>query len=157
MTYRTNPTTGDRVSLLGFGMMRSPAVGAPQRHRGDRPEAGERARGSRHRSRRQLLRHIARLLPRILRAGHGNGACPLSAPELLHRHQTVELLARNMEPMKSPKQKHLTEAQKKEAVDAAIENMGLKPYEDRYPGELSGGQRQEYLLQEPLWESHPFF
>ena len=49
-------------------------------------------------------------------------------------------------PMKSPKQKHLTEAQKKEAVDAAIENMGLKPYEDRYPGELSGGQRQRVSL-----------
>ena len=29
-------------------------------------------------------------------------------------------------PMKSPKQKHLTEAQKKEAVDAAIENMVFK-------------------------------
>ena len=27
MTYRTNPTTGDRVSLLGFGMMRLPTVG----------------------------------------------------------------------------------------------------------------------------------
>lgn len=27
MTYRTNPTTGDRVSLLGFGMMRLPSVG----------------------------------------------------------------------------------------------------------------------------------
>lgn len=26
MTYRTNPTTGDRVSLLGFGMMRLPSV-----------------------------------------------------------------------------------------------------------------------------------
>lgn len=34
----------------------------------------------------------------------------------------------------------------KEAVDAAIENMGLKPYEDRYPGELSGGQRQRVSL-----------
>lgn len=27
MTYRTNPTSGDRVSLLGFGMMRLPSVG----------------------------------------------------------------------------------------------------------------------------------
>lgn len=27
MTYRTNPSTGDRVSLLGFGMMRLPSVG----------------------------------------------------------------------------------------------------------------------------------
>ncbi len=26
MTYRTNPSTGDRVSLLGFGMMRLPSV-----------------------------------------------------------------------------------------------------------------------------------
>lgn len=26
MTYRVNPTTGDRVSLLGFGMMRLPSV-----------------------------------------------------------------------------------------------------------------------------------
>ena len=25
MTYRTNPTTGDQVSLLGFGMMRLPS------------------------------------------------------------------------------------------------------------------------------------
>lgn len=27
MTYRTNPTTNDRVSILGFGMMRLPSVG----------------------------------------------------------------------------------------------------------------------------------
>ena len=53
-------------------------------------------------------------------------------------------------PMKSPKQKHLTEAQKKEAVDAAIENMGLKPYEDRYPGELSGGQQQRVAIARAL-------
>ena len=26
MTYRTNPNTGDRVSLLGFGMMRLPFI-----------------------------------------------------------------------------------------------------------------------------------
>lgn len=25
MTYRTNPTTGDKVSLLGYGMMRLPS------------------------------------------------------------------------------------------------------------------------------------
>lgn len=49
-------------------------------------------------------------------------------------------------PMKSPRQKHLTEDQKNEAVDAAIENMGLKSYESRYPGELSGGQRQRVSL-----------
>ena len=30
MTYRTNPNTGDKVSLLGFGMMRLPEIqGAP--------------------------------------------------------------------------------------------------------------------------------
>ena len=31
MTYRTNPKTGDKVSLLGFGMMRLPrwVAGAP--------------------------------------------------------------------------------------------------------------------------------
>ena len=27
MTYRTNPNTGDRVSLLGYGMMRLPVEG----------------------------------------------------------------------------------------------------------------------------------
>ena len=57
-------------------------------------------------------------------------------------------------PMKSPKQKHLTEAQKKEAVDAAIENMGLKTgIRENFPVDKG----RESLLQEPLWESHPFF
>ena len=28
MTYRTNPTTGDKVSLLGYGMMRLPTINA---------------------------------------------------------------------------------------------------------------------------------
>jgi len=27
MTYRTNPKTGQKISLLGFGMMRLPSVG----------------------------------------------------------------------------------------------------------------------------------
>lgn len=40
MTYRTTPTTGDRVSLLGYGMMRLPTVGmgapgASKRLKGD--------------------------------------------------------------------------------------------------------------------------
>ena len=36
MTYRVNPSTGDRVSLLGFGMMRLPSVsGKSAREQGD--------------------------------------------------------------------------------------------------------------------------
>ena len=35
MTYRTNPTSGDRVSLLGFGMMRLPMVAAREGGKGD--------------------------------------------------------------------------------------------------------------------------
>ncbi|MDE5851314.1 MAG: twin-arginine translocation signal domain-containing protein, partial [Alistipes sp.] len=35
MTYRTNPTSGDRVSLLGFGMMRLPMTAAREGGKGD--------------------------------------------------------------------------------------------------------------------------
>ncbi len=35
MTYRTNPTTGDKVSLLGFGMMRLPSVGGKSAREGN--------------------------------------------------------------------------------------------------------------------------
>ena len=35
MTYRTSPTTGDRVSLLGFGMMRLPSVGGRSAREGN--------------------------------------------------------------------------------------------------------------------------
>ena len=35
MTYRTNPTTGDKVSLLGFGMMRLPTLDGRSGHEGD--------------------------------------------------------------------------------------------------------------------------
>ena len=35
MTYRVNPTTGDRVSLLGFGMMRLPSVGGRSAREGN--------------------------------------------------------------------------------------------------------------------------
>ena len=35
MTYRTNPTSGDRVSLLGFGMMRLPSVGGRSAREGN--------------------------------------------------------------------------------------------------------------------------
>lgn len=37
MTYRTNPTTGDKVSLLGFGMMRLPSVGGRSAREGNEP------------------------------------------------------------------------------------------------------------------------
>ena len=35
MTYRTNPHTGDKVSLLGFGMMRLPSVGGRSAREGN--------------------------------------------------------------------------------------------------------------------------
>jgi aryl-alcohol dehydrogenase-like predicted oxidoreductase len=35
MTYRTNPTSGDKVSLLGFGMMRLPSVGGRSAREGN--------------------------------------------------------------------------------------------------------------------------
>lgn len=35
MTYRTHPTTGDRVSILGFGMMRLPSVGGRSAREGN--------------------------------------------------------------------------------------------------------------------------
>lgn len=35
MTYRMNPSTGDRVSLLGFGMMRLPSVGGRSAREGN--------------------------------------------------------------------------------------------------------------------------
>ena len=38
MTYRTNPNTGDKVSLLGFGMMRLPVeAGGTEREHPDSP------------------------------------------------------------------------------------------------------------------------
>ena len=35
MTYRTNPKTGDKISLLGFGMMRLPSVGGRSAREGN--------------------------------------------------------------------------------------------------------------------------
>ena len=35
MTYRTNPTTGDKVSILGFGMMRLPTKEVAVKNEGD--------------------------------------------------------------------------------------------------------------------------
>ena len=35
MTYRTNPSTGDKVSILGFGMMRLPSVGGRSSREGN--------------------------------------------------------------------------------------------------------------------------
>ena len=35
MTYRSNPSTGDKVSLLGFGMMRLPSVGGRSAREGN--------------------------------------------------------------------------------------------------------------------------
>ncbi len=49
-------------------------------------------------------------------------------------------------PLKSPRHRHMTEEERKEAADRAIGCTGLKPYENRLPGQLSGGQRQRVAL-----------
>ena len=49
-------------------------------------------------------------------------------------------------PLKSPRHRAMSPAEKKEAVDKAISCTGLEPYENRLPGELSGGQRQRVAL-----------
>ena len=49
-------------------------------------------------------------------------------------------------PLKSPRHKHMSRAEKEAAVEQAISCTGLKPYETRLPGELSGGQRQRIAI-----------
>ena len=49
-------------------------------------------------------------------------------------------------PLKSPRHKHMSRAEKEAAVEQAISCTGLKPYETRLPGELSGGQRQRVAI-----------
>ncbi len=49
-------------------------------------------------------------------------------------------------PMKSKRQNHLSAEAKEEAVDRALDSMGLMSYANRLPGELSGGQRQRVSL-----------
>ena len=49
-------------------------------------------------------------------------------------------------PLKSPRHKTMSIEAKKEAVDTALENMGLTALQNRYPDELSGGQRQRVSL-----------
>ena len=47
MTYRINPNTGDKVSLLGFGMMRLPTTATgTARENGDAPTSGNGIRGA---------------------------------------------------------------------------------------------------------------
>ncbi len=49
-------------------------------------------------------------------------------------------------PLKSSRHKAMTQQEKKDAVDTALENMGLTALANRYPDELSGGQRQRVSL-----------
>lgn len=49
-------------------------------------------------------------------------------------------------PLKSRRQRAMSAAEKKAAVDRTLDAMGLTALADRYPGELSGGQRQRVSL-----------
>ena len=69
-----------------------------RRRRRDRPGGGQPAGRLRHRPRRELLRHLARLLQGTLGARHGHRSQTPSARKLLHRHQALELRPLHVEP-----------------------------------------------------------
>ena len=71
MTYRTNPNSGDKVSLLGYGMMRG--------------------------TRRQLLRHRPCLYKRLFRDFHRHRLVAAPAQQLLHCYQALQLQSHHME------------------------------------------------------------
>lgn len=49
-------------------------------------------------------------------------------------------------PLNSKRGAGMTEEEKRQAIDDALESTGLSAMEDRLPGELSGGQRQRVAL-----------
>ena len=59
MTYRTNPSTGDKVSLLGYGCMRWPTVSGGSARDGEDSIDQEEVNRLVDKA---LFRHVARLL-----------------------------------------------------------------------------------------------
>lgn len=55
-------------------------------------------------------------------------------------------------PLKSRRNRNLTESQREKAVEEAIRSTGLEKLKDRLPGELSGGQRQRVALARAIVE-----
>ena len=93
MTYRTNPNTGDRVSLLGYGMMRLPVEGgASGRENSNAPidQDMQPSGGLCPRARCQLFRYIARLLPGAFRACHEYRHQPSPTVVIFYCHQTLQ-------------------------------------------------------------------
>ena len=101
MTYRTNPTSGDKVSLLGFGMMRLPSVGGRSAREGNEEIDQEMVN--------ELVDYaIAHGVnyfdtsPAYCRGqvGTRHRYCtePSSARQVFHRHQAVQFLPGHVEP-----------------------------------------------------------
>ena len=91
MTFRTCPSTGDRVSLLGYGCMRWPLLESPAADGNPiDQEAGQRAGRLCHRPRGQLFRHGPRLHTGLFRKIDGYRPQTPSAREGVHRHEDVQ-------------------------------------------------------------------
>ena len=93
MTYRTNPKTGEKVSILGYGMMRLPVVGGNAKKKGGEITPIDQEMVNRQidyaLERRQLLRHVTSLLPGTVGACHGHCPEAPSAQQILHCHQAL--------------------------------------------------------------------
>lgn len=82
MTYRTTSSTKDKVSILGYGCMRLPTIAKSSARESDDEidqEMVQPADRLCHRARRELLRHVARLLQRTFGTCYGDRPQPLSA------------------------------------------------------------------------------
>lgn len=96
MTYRVNPKTKERVSILGYGMMRLPVIGGGTGR--ENPDA-ELDQEMINRQVDYALEHGVNYFdtsPAYCKGnqrGYRHSPAPTSTQQLLHCHQTVQLLA----------------------------------------------------------------
>lgn len=96
MTYRTNPNTGDKVSLLGYGCMRWPTLPG-----GDEPMDQETINSLVDYALEHGVNYFdtsPALLQRTFGTRHGNCPRTPSSQSILHSHKTIKFFTFHMEP-----------------------------------------------------------
>ena len=94
MTYRVNPKTGEKVSILGYGCMRWPTVGGESARDGDDSIDQEAV----NRLVDYAIAHGVNYLQRPFRTCYGDCFEASSKGEVFYSYETLEFRSRNMEP-----------------------------------------------------------